>query len=138
MSGVNKTLIRAGLETLFFSGAHLMMQPFVGGVGSSLRSPLAASMDGFQPNRLLEVIPDFFAEVVLKLRRSRVFGLLDEMHRRLTEGDSAAARLLALTTAIARLAMAYPVLRKHEYRSRSTSHQFPRRIGELWWLASKR
>ncbi|HKY86652.1 MAG TPA: polysaccharide deacetylase, partial [Pseudorhodoplanes sp.] len=30
---LKKTVIRAGLETLYFSGAHHVMRPFVGGVG---------------------------------------------------------------------------------------------------------
>ena len=78
MSGVNKTLIRAGLETLFFSGAHLMMQPFVGGVGVilTLHHVRPPRMDGFQPNRLLEVSPGFFAEVVREVAAlARRFGL---------------------------------------------------------------
>jgi hypothetical protein len=33
LSALKKTVIRAGLETLYFSGAHLAMKPFVSGVG---------------------------------------------------------------------------------------------------------
>ena len=140
MSGVKKTVIRAGLETLFFSGAHLMMQPFVGGVGVILtmhhvRPP---RMDGFQPNRLLEVGPAFFADVVRKLRRSRVdLVSLDEMHRRLTEGDFR-RRFVCLTFDDGYrdvLQWAYPVLRKHEVPfALYIATSFPDRIGELWWL----
>ena len=140
MSGVNKTLIRAGLETLFFSGAHLMMQPFVGGVGVilTLHHVRPRRMDGFQPNRLLEVSPVFFAEVVLKLRRSRVdLVSLDEMHRRLTEGDFR-RRFVCLTFDDGYrdvLQWAYPVLRKHEVPfALYIATSFPDRIGELWWL----
>jgi hypothetical protein len=32
----NKTLIRAGLEALYFTGAHLVMQPLLGGIGAIL------------------------------------------------------------------------------------------------------
>ena len=140
MSGVNKTLVRAGLETLFFSGAHLMMQPFVGGVGVilTLHHVRPRRMDGFQPNRLLEVSPVFFAEVVLKLRHSRVdLVSLDEMHRRLTEGDFR-RRFVCLTFDDGYrdvLQWAYPVLRKHEVPfALYIATSFPDRIGELWWL----
>src|SRR6202012_3156361 len=53
---VKSTIIRTGLEALYFSGAHLLMRPFTAGVGSILmlhhvRPPRP---DAFQPNRLLE------------------------------------------------------------------------------------
>lgn len=33
---LKKTIIRGGLETLYFSGLHHMMRPLVGGVGAIL------------------------------------------------------------------------------------------------------
>ena len=33
MTGLKKTIIRSGLETLYFSAAHHLMRPFVAGVG---------------------------------------------------------------------------------------------------------
>src|SRR5690349_11702560 len=71
LAGLKKSVIRAGLETLYFSGAHALMQPFVGGVGAILtlhhvRPPRA---DRFRPNQLLEVTPRFLEGVVKKLRR---------------------------------------------------------------------
>ena len=36
VSGLKKTIIRGGLETLYFSGANVLMRPFVGGVGAIL------------------------------------------------------------------------------------------------------
>src|SRR5215831_16089736 len=58
---LKSTIIRTGLEALYFSGAHRLMQPFCAGVGSILmlhhvRPPRDAE---FQPNRLLEVTPAF-------------------------------------------------------------------------------
>jgi peptidoglycan/xylan/chitin deacetylase (PgdA/CDA1 family) len=140
MSGLRKTVIRAGLETLFFSGAHLMMQPFVGGVGVilTLHHVRPPRRDGFQPNRLLEVSPTFFADVVGKLRRSRIdLVSLDEMHRRLTEGDFR-RRFVCLTFDDGYrdvLQWAYPILRKHEVPfALYIATSFPDHIGELWWL----
>src|SRR6187431_163949 len=90
LSALKKTVIRAGLETLYFSGAHLAMKPFVSGVGVilTLHHVRPARRGAFQPNRLLEVAPAFFSKVIARLRRSGVdLVSLDEMRRRLTERD---------------------------------------------------
>jgi len=66
------TVIRSGLEALYFSGAHLLMQPFVGGIGMilMLHHVRPARPDRFQPNRLLEITPQFLEKLCRKLRRS--------------------------------------------------------------------
>ena len=90
MAGLKQTIIRGGLESLYFSGAHLALRPFVGGVGAilTLHHVRPPRPDRFQPNRLLEVTPGFLTRVVSDLRRSGIdLVSLDEMHRRLTEGD---------------------------------------------------
>ncbi len=141
MKGRNKFIIRAGLETLFFSGTHLMMRPFVGGIGVILtmhhvRPP---RFGGFQPNRLLEISPQFFERLVVGLRKSRVDLIsLDEMHRRLTERDFG-RRFVCLTFDDGYrdfLEHAQPVLRKYDVPfAMYVPTSFPDRIGELWWLA---
>ena len=72
VTGLKKTIIRTGLETLYFSGAHLVMRPFVGGVGAilTLHHVRPPRPDRFQPNRLLEVTPDFLEDVMRYLRRA--------------------------------------------------------------------
>src|SRR5436309_16095987 len=75
---------------MYFSGAHLAMRPFWGGVGAilTLHHVRPPRPDRFQPNRLLEVTPHFLESVIRLLRRSRLdLVSLDEMHRRLTAGD---------------------------------------------------
>ena len=46
MAGLKQTIIRGGLESLYFTGAHIVLRPFVAGVGAILtlasRSPAAA------------------------------------------------------------------------------------------------
>ena len=69
---VKHTIVRLGLETLYFSGAHMLLRPLVGGVGAILmlhhvRPP---RRDRFQPNKQLEVTPDFLARVIRRLRRA--------------------------------------------------------------------
>src|SRR5215510_14589761 len=82
----NKTLIRAGLEALYFTGSHLALRPFFGVVGAilMLHHVRPARSEAFQPNRLLEVTPEYLEKVIVSLRRADVdLVSLDEAHRRL-------------------------------------------------------
>ena len=141
MAGLRQTIIRGGLESLYFSGAHAALKPFVGGVGVILtlhhvRPPRPGR---FQPNRLLEITPHFLTRVVKLLRRSGLdLVSLDEMHRRLTEGDFA-RRFVCLTFDDGyrdTLTFAYPILKAAGVPfAVYVASSFPDRLGELWWLA---
>lgn len=144
MSALKKTIIRAGLETLYFSGVHLAMKPFVGGVGAilTLHHVRPRRPQAFQPNRLLEVSPPFFSKVIAQLRRSGIdLVSLDEMYRRLTERDFS-RRFACITFDDGYrdlMQWAYPVLRKHDVPfALYVPTSFPDRIGELWWLGLER
>lgn len=144
MSDLKKSLIRAGLESLYFSGAHLAMRPFVRGVGVilTLHHVRPPRLDSFQPNRLLEVTPAFFSQVVASLRRSKIdIVSLDEMYRRMTEGNFR-RRFVCLTFDDGYrdvLQWAYPILRKHEAPfALYIPTSFPDGIGEMWWVALER
>ena len=144
MSGFRKSVIRAGFETLYFSGAHHFMRPFVGGVGVilTMHHVRPGRIGAFQPNRLLEVNPHFFSRVIRRLRRSGVdLVSLDEMRRRLVEQDFR-RRFVCLTFDDGYrdvMQWAYPVLRKHEVPfALYIPTSFPDRVGELWWLALER
>ena len=56
MTGLKQTIIRGGLELLYFTGAHYALKPFVGGLGAILtfHHVRPARPDLFQANRLLE------------------------------------------------------------------------------------
>jgi peptidoglycan/xylan/chitin deacetylase (PgdA/CDA1 family) len=141
LAGLKHNIIRTGLEALYFSGAHMLMRPFVGGVGAILmlhhvRPPRP---DRFQPNRLLEVTPHFLEKVARRLRRSQLdIVTLDEMHQRLTEGNSK-RRFVCVTIDDGyrdTLQWAYPILKKYEIPfGLYIPTSFPDRLGELWWLA---
>jgi peptidoglycan/xylan/chitin deacetylase (PgdA/CDA1 family) len=138
---LKKTVIRAGLETLYFSGAHALMRPFVGGIGAivTLHHVRPRRPEAFQPNQLLEVTPRFLEKVVRKLRRAQLDLIsLDEMHRRLAEGDFK-RRFVCVTIDDGyrdTLQFAYPILRAQEVPfAVYIPTSFPDRIGELWWLA---
>jgi len=141
LAGLKQTFIRGGLESLFFSGAHFALKPFVGGVGAilTLHRVCPPQPDRFQPNRLLEITPHFLSRVVKLLRRSRVDVVsLDEMHRRMTEGDFR-RRFVCLTFDDGyrdTLQYAYPILKEAGMPfAVYVATSFPDRLGELWWLA---
>lgn len=137
---MKKAVLRTALETLYFTGAHRMLQPLLGGVGAILtlhhvRPPRAYA---FQPNRLLEVSPQFLDDVLAGLRRADVdIVTLDEMHRRLTECDFR-RRFVCFTFDDGyrdNLQHALPILRRHGAPfALYVPTSFPDRAGELWWL----
>jgi peptidoglycan/xylan/chitin deacetylase (PgdA/CDA1 family) len=140
VAGLKPTIIRGGLESLYFSGAHLLLRPLVGGVGAILtmhhvRPPRP---DRFQPNRLLEVTPRFLTGVVKDIRRSGLdIVSLDEMHRRLGAGDFS-RRFVCLTFDDGYRDIqqwAYPILKEAGAPfAVYVPTSFPDRLGELWWL----
>jgi peptidoglycan/xylan/chitin deacetylase (PgdA/CDA1 family) len=140
LAGLKQTIIRGGLEGLYFTGAHAALQRFFGGVGVILtmhhvRPPRP---ERFQPNRLLEITPRFLTRVIRLLRRSQIdIVSLDEMHRRMTEGDFA-RRFVCLTFDDGyrdNLEHAWPILKEAGVPfAIYVPTSFPDRLGELWWL----
>ena len=140
MAGLKKVVLRGGMEALYFSGAHRLLRPLLGGVGAilTLHHVRPARADAFQPNRLLEVTPEFLDGVLAELRRARVdIVTLDEMHRRLTECDFR-RRFVCLTFDDGyrdNLRYALPILKKYDAPfALYVPTSFPDRTGELWWL----
>ena len=140
MADLKQTIIRGGLESLYFTGAHIALRPFVAGVGAilTLHHVRPPRPDRFQPNRLLEVTPRFLTRVVTKLRSSG-FDLisLGELHRRMTEDDFS-QRFVCLTFDDGyrdTLQWAYPILKEAGVPfAIYVPTSFPDRLGELWWL----
>jgi peptidoglycan/xylan/chitin deacetylase (PgdA/CDA1 family) len=141
LTDLKKTIIRSGFETLYFSAAYHLMRPFVAGIGVilTLHHVRPRRVGRFQPNRVLEVSPDFLDDVVGWMRRSGVdLVSLDEMHRRVTTGDLR-RQFVAITIDDGyrdTLNWAYPILKKHQAPfAIYIPTSFPDRLGELWWLA---
>ena len=141
MATLKKTIIRGGLETLYFSGLHHWMRPLVGGVGSilTLHHVRPPRPDAFQPNRLLEVTPVFLERLLRQLKRSRLDVIsLDEMHHRFINGEFK-RRFVCITFDDGYkdlMRWAYPLLRKYQVPFAAyIATSFPDRLGELWWLA---
>ncbi len=138
---MKKTIIRSGLETLYFTGTHHLMRPVLGGVGAllTLHHVRPARLDVFQPNRLLEVTPNFFERVLRLLKRKHIDVIsLDEMHRRFITGNFK-RRFVCLTFDDGYKDIkewAYPLLKKYELPfALYIPTSFPDQLGELWWLA---
>ncbi len=141
MSGLKQAMLRTGLEALYFSGSHWWMRPFVGGIGAilTLHHVRPRRRQAFQPNRLLEVTPSFLEAVIVRMRDAGIdLVSLDEMHRRLVEGNFK-RRFACLTFDDGyrdNLAYAYPILKKQAAPfAIYVPTSFPDRLGELWWLA---
>jgi peptidoglycan/xylan/chitin deacetylase (PgdA/CDA1 family) len=138
---LKKTIIRTGLETLYFSGMHHWLRPLLGGVGAilTLHHVRPPRPEAFQPNRLLEVSPVFFEGLLRRLKRRRVDVIsLDEMHRRFIEGDFK-RRFVCITFDDGYkdlMRWAYPLLKTYELPfALYIPTSFPDRLGELWWVA---
>jgi len=136
-----KAVIRAGLETLYYSGMHRLAGQFLAGAGAILtfHRVRPAPRDAFQPNRSLEITPEFLEEGIVALRGADIALVsLDEVHRRLTAGDRS-RRFVALTFDDGyrdNLEYAWPILMRHEAPfALYVPSSFAEGRGELWWVA---
>jgi peptidoglycan/xylan/chitin deacetylase (PgdA/CDA1 family) len=136
-----KKIIRAGLETLYFSGVHHLARQFLAGSGAILtfHRVRPALSGAFQPNRMLEVTPAFLEEVIVALRAADVdLVSMDGVHRRLASG-APARRFVALTFDDGyrdTLECAWPILKRHRVPfTLYVPSAFPSGRGELWWVA---
>ena len=138
---MKQTIIRTGLETLYFTGLHHFMRPLVGGVGAilTLHHVRPLRPDAFQPNHLLEVAPDFLERLLRRLKRAALDVIsLDEMHARYISGDFK-RRFVCITFDDGYkdlMRYAYPLLKQYQLPfALYIPTSFPDRLGELWWVA---
>jgi peptidoglycan/xylan/chitin deacetylase (PgdA/CDA1 family) len=141
MNQFRNTVIRAGLETLYFSRAHHLLRPIFAGVGVifMLHHVRAGRDVAFQPNRHLEITPEFLRSMVSHLRTQGIdIVTMDEVHQRLTERHF--ARRFACFTLDDGYRdnrdFALPVLR--EFDAPCTVYvasDFAEGCGRLWWIA---
>lgn len=133
------TAYRAGLETLYFTGAHHALRPMFGGLGAilMLHHVRPSNRQDFAPNALLEVTPDFLEGVVERVR-ARGFDIIsmDEVATRLTEGTERPFVAFTFDDGYRdNVEFAAPIMRKHgaPYAIYIPT-AFPDHRGELWWL----
>jgi peptidoglycan/xylan/chitin deacetylase (PgdA/CDA1 family) len=141
MKQLRSNVIRAGLEALYFTGAHRLFRPICAGIGSvfMLHHVRPARDEAFQPNSHLEVTPQFLRAMLAHLRaRSVDIITLDELHRRLTERDF--SRRFACFTLDDGYRdnrdFALPIMREFDapFTVYVTS-DFAQAAGNLWWVA---
>jgi peptidoglycan/xylan/chitin deacetylase (PgdA/CDA1 family) len=144
MKQIRNTIIRAGLDALYFSGAHRVLRPFFGGVGTifMLHNVRPAHAGLFQPNRHLEITPDFLRATLAYLRATDVDIVTpDEMHRRLVEQDFS-RRFVCFTCDDGyrdNRDHALPAMRDFDAPfSVFITSDFAAGTGHLWWVALER
>jgi peptidoglycan/xylan/chitin deacetylase (PgdA/CDA1 family) len=141
MKQFRNNVIRAGLGALYFTGAHYLLRPIFAGVGAifmlhHVRPPRDAE---FQPNRHLEVAPEFLRALLAHLRSRGVDIIaMDEVHQRLIDRNF--SRRFACFTLDDGYRdnrdFALPVM--HEFEAPLTLYvasDFAEGVGRLWWIA---
>jgi peptidoglycan/xylan/chitin deacetylase (PgdA/CDA1 family) len=144
MKQLRNTVIRAGLEALYFSGAHYLMRPIFAGVGAIfMLHHVRPRRDGeFQPNHHLEVEPEFLRTTLEHLRSLDIdIVTMDELHRRLTERDFS-RRFASFTLDDGyrdNRDFALPVMRAFDAPlTVYVTSDFAEGTGRLWWVALER
>lgn len=144
MSRIGKSVIHAGLETLYFTGGYRLARPFLAGIGTILtfHRVRPAEPGGFQPNAPLEITPEFFDEVVTRLVADG-FDLvtMDEVHRRISTGDHG-NHFIALTFDDGyrdNRDYALPIIKRHGVPvTLFLPSSFADGTGDLWWIELER
>ncbi|QWG18956.1 polysaccharide deacetylase family protein [Bradyrhizobium sediminis] len=144
MKQLRNNVIRAGLEALYFTGAHYLMRPIFAGVGAIfMLHHVRPARDGdFQPNHHLEVTPDFLRTMLMHLQSHDVDVItMDEVHRRLIERNF--SRRFACFTLDDGYRdnrdFALPVMREFDAPlAVYVASDFAEGAGRLWWVALER
>jgi peptidoglycan/xylan/chitin deacetylase (PgdA/CDA1 family) len=141
MKQLRTTVIRAGLEALYFSGAHYLLRPVFAGIGAifMLHHVRPRREAEFQPNHHLEIEPEFLRAMLSHLRARGIdIVTMDEVHQRLAERNF--SRRFACFTLDDGYRdnrdHALPVLR--EFDAPCTVYavsDFAEGTGRLWWVA---
>jgi peptidoglycan/xylan/chitin deacetylase (PgdA/CDA1 family) len=141
MKQFRNNVIRAGLEALYFTGAHHLLRPIFSGVGAifMLHQVRPRRDAEFQPNRHLEVAPEFLRAMLAHLRSDGIDIITtDEVHRRLIERNF--SRRFACFTLDDGYRdnrdFALPVLRDFDAPfTVYVASDFAEGTGRLWWIA---
>jgi peptidoglycan/xylan/chitin deacetylase (PgdA/CDA1 family) len=137
---MRKSVIRAGLETLYFSGMHRVARQFLAGAGTILTfhrvrpQPTGA----FQPNGLLEITPEFLDEVLGALRTADIDIIpIDQLGQRLANPEARRFVVLTLDDGYRdNKEFAWPILKRHGAPfTLYVPSAFADGEGELWWIA---
>ncbi|MBX9710409.1 MAG: polysaccharide deacetylase family protein [Xanthobacteraceae bacterium] len=144
MKQLRSTIIQTGLDAMSLTGAHRLLRPMFGGVGLILMLHRICPATGadFQPNRHLEITPDFLR---IALEHLRVQGIdivtMDEACRRLC-GRDFSRRFACFTFDDGyrdNRDYALPVMREFGAPLMVyVASDFAQGTGRLWWVALER
>ena len=141
MKQFRNNVIRAGLGALYFTGAHYLLRPIFSGIGAifMLHHVRPRRDAEFQPNRHLEVAPEFLRAMLSHLRsRDTDIITMDELHQRLVEHNF--SRRFACFTLDDGYRdnrdFALPVMRDFDAPlAVYVASDFAQGTGRLWWIA---
>jgi peptidoglycan/xylan/chitin deacetylase (PgdA/CDA1 family) len=141
MKQLRNNVIRAGLEALYFTGAHYLLRPIFAGVGGifMLHHVRPRRDSEFQPNHHLEITPEFLRATLSHLRAHDIDIVpIDEMYQRLKQRDF--SRRLACFTFDDGYRdnrdFALPVMREFDAPfTVYVASDFAQGTGRLWWVA---
>src|SRR4030081_1121411 len=144
MKQFRNNVIRAVLEALYFSGAHYLLRPIFAGVGAifMLHHVRPRRDAEFQPNRHLEVAPEFLRAMLSHLKSRDIdIVTMDEVHQRLVERNF--SRRFACFTLDDGYRdnrdFALPVMREFDAPlTVYVASDFAEGSGRLWWVALER
>jgi peptidoglycan/xylan/chitin deacetylase (PgdA/CDA1 family) len=141
MKQLRNHVIRAGLGALYFTGAHFLLRPIFAGVGAifMLHHVRPRRHAAFQPNRHLEVAPEFLRAMLSHLKSRDIdIVTMDEVHQRLVERNF--SRRFACFTLDDGYRdnrdFALPVMREFDAPlTVYVASDFAEGTGRLWWIA---
>ena len=139
MKQLRNTVIRAGLGALYLSGAHHLLRPIFSGVGAifMLHHVRPPGEGEFQPNRHLEVSPEFLRAMLAHLAARGIDVVtMDEVHQRLIERNFS-RRFACFTFDDGyrdNREFALPVMREFDAPfTLYVASDFAQGSGRLWW-----
>src|SRR4030081_606178 len=141
MKQFRNNVIRAGLEVLYFPGAHVLLRPIFAGVGGifMLHHVRPRRDNAFQPNHHLEITPEFLRAMLAHLRARGIdIVTIDEMHQRLVQRDfSRRFACFPFDDGYRdNREFALPVMREFDAPlTVYVASDFAEGIGRLWWIA---
>lgn len=139
-----RRLFETGFWLLRRSGLGRLLAPFTQGCGLifTLHRVLPARLDAFQPNRHLEITPEFLSEVIDRVRASGYrFVPMEEAIDRLKHGYGRERyAVLSFDDGYRdNLTVAYPLLKQMDVPfTLFLTSGFLDRTSEIWWMALER
>jgi peptidoglycan/xylan/chitin deacetylase (PgdA/CDA1 family) len=142
LARMKTAMMKAAMSGLYHTGAHRLLAPYTQGVGVIFTlhhvRPEPHRPNGFAPNRILEVTPDFLDAVLDQVQEAGLDVLsLDEAMQRLKEGDDRRFASFTFDDGYRdNLEYALPLFKRRSLPlTLYVPTDYPDGNGELWWLA---